>query len=191
VTTAFLEVYPEVDVRLMLGDRVVDLMEDHVDLAVRIGALPDSSMTATRVGSVYRVVCGSPDYFARRGTPMVPADLSAHACISFDALTGSDAWRFTRAGSETVVPVRSRLVVNTAEAAIDAAIAGVGITRVMSYQVADALRAGTLQLILREHETTPAPVSLLFDGQRRLPLKLRAFLDYATPRLRECLQAAT
>lgn len=189
VTTAFLEVYPEVDVRLLLGDRVVDLMEDHVDLAVRIGELPDSSMTATRVGTVRRVVCGSPEYFARRGTPTVPADLGAHACISFDALTASDVWRFTRDGIETLVPVRSRLVVNTAEAAIDAAITGVGVTRVMSYQVADALRAGTLQLVLRDHESAPAPVSLLFDGQRRLPLKLRAFLDYATPRLRERLQA--
>ena len=191
VITAFLTVYPYVDVRLVLGDRVVNLMEDHVDLAVRIGELPDSRMTATRVGAVRRVVCGSPAYFAQHGTPTMPGDLRAHTCISFDALSSAHLWRFARDGAETTVPVHSRLVVNTAEAAIDAAITGVGITRVISYQVADALRAGSLQLALRDYETAPAPVSLLFDGQRRLPLKLRAFLDYAAPRLRDRLQAAT
>jgi DNA-binding transcriptional LysR family regulator len=187
--TEFLKAYTEVDVRLVLSDRVVNLIEDHIDLAVRIGELPDSRLTATRVGHVRRVVCGSPKYFSVHGVPQVPDDLNAHACISFDALSASDAWRFTRDGAESEVPVRSRLVVNTAEAAVDAAIAGVGITRVISYQVADALQAGSLQLIFRDYETAPMPVSLLFDGRRRLALKLRAFLDFAAPRLRERLAA--
>jgi DNA-binding transcriptional LysR family regulator len=188
VTSEFLSVYPEVDVRLLLGDRVVNLMDDHVDVALRIGELPDSRMTATRIGQIRRVVCASPAYFAKRGTPKVPGDLTAHACISFDMLGASDAWRFAHNGDETLVPVRSRLVVNTAEAAVDAAIAGVGVTRVLSYQVADALRSGSLQLTLKDYEPAPVPVSLLFDGQRRVPLKLRAFLDFATPRLRARLQ---
>ena len=191
VTADFLKVHPQVDVRLSLSDRVVNLMDDHVDLAVRIGELPDSRLTAMRIGTVHRVICGSPAYFAERGMPEVPDALSAHACISFDALSAADSWRFTRDGIESAVPVRSRLIVNTAEAAIDAAIAGVGLTRVISYQVADALHAGSLQLALRDYETDLAPVSMLFDGRRRLALKLRAFLDFATPRLRERLLAAT
>lgn len=187
VITEFLKVYPEVDVRLVLGDRIVDLTDNHVDLAVRIGELPDSRLTAIRVGDIRRVVCGSPAYFVRRGEPILPEDLRAHACVTFDALFAPEYWRFERDGVESVVPVRSRLVVNTAEAAIDAAIAGVGITRVISYQAAEAVRDGRLRLVLREHETAPSPISLLFDGGRRLPLKLRAFLDFATPRLRERL----
>ena len=191
VTTEFLKAYPEVDVRLVLGDRVVDLIEDHVDLAIRIGELPDSRLTATRIGTVRQVVCGSPAYFAERGTPEVPDDLTAHSCISFDRLAAVDSWRFTRNSIDTLVPIHSRLIVNTAEAAIDGAIAGVGLTRVISYQVSDALRAGSLRLALCEYESSSVPVSLLFDGQRRLALKLRAFLDFAAPRLRERLLAAT
>jgi DNA-binding transcriptional LysR family regulator len=190
VIADFLKLHPDVDVRLSLGDRNLNLIDEHVDLAVRIGELPDSRLTATSIGSVHRVICGSPAYFAEHGLPSVPGDLGAHACISFDALSASDAWRFSRDGVETTVPIRSRLVANTAEAAIDAAIAGIGLTRVISYQVANALQAGTLQLALREHETTPVPVSLLFDGRRRLALKLRAFLDFATPRLRERLSTS-
>lgn len=187
----FLLAYPQVDVRLVQGDRVANLVDEHIDLAVRVGELPDSSLTATGVGSVRRMVCASPDYLARRGTPATPEDLAGHCCVSFDALGASYAWRFQAAGEERVVPVRSRLIVNTAEAAIDAAIAGVGITRVLSYQVAEAFRAGTLQRILQDFESTPMPVHLLFDGRRRLPLKLRAFVDFATPRLRERLGNAS
>jgi len=190
VTIEFLKIHPDVDVRLVLGDRVVNLMDDHVDLAIRIGELPDSRLTATRVGSVRQVICGSPAYFAEHGIPKLPGDLNAHACVSFDALSAADSWRFTRDDLETVTPVRSRLIVSTAEAAVDSAIAGLGLTRVISYQVADALRVGSLQLALRDYETAPVPVSLLFDARRRLALKLRTFLDFATPRLRERLLAA-
>lgn len=187
VIAEFLGLHPDVDVRLSLGDRIVSLIDEHIDLALRIGVLPDSQLTATRIGSVRRVICGSPAYFTAHGMPNSPDDLRAHACVSFEALGAADAWRFRRNGVETTVPVRSRLIVNTAEAAIDAAIAGVGLTRVISYQVANALRAGSLQLALRDHETEPTPVSLLFDGRRRLALKLRAFIDFATPRLRASL----
>ncbi len=184
VIAEFLKVYPEVDVRLLQGDRVLNFSEEQVDLAVRIGSLPDSRLTATPVGTVRRVVCGSPGYFAERGLPIVPDDLRSHACISFDAITASDHWRFTRDGVEAVIPVRSRLIANTAEAAIDAAIAGVGVTRVISYQVADAFGIGSLQRVLRDYESAPTPINLVFDGTRRLPLKLRAFLDFARPRMR-------
>jgi DNA-binding transcriptional LysR family regulator len=184
VVLEFLNTYPEIDVRLTLVDRVVNLQEDHVDLAVRIGELPDSSLVAMRVGSIGRVVCGSPAYFAHRGTPKRPNELSKHDCITFNGLTSPEAWIFPSGKGNISVAVHSRLIVNTAEAAIDAAITGLGITRVLSYQVADALRTGALLLALREFEPPPVPVSLVHAGQGRLALKLRAILDFAAPRLK-------
>jgi DNA-binding transcriptional LysR family regulator len=184
VLLEFLNTYPEIDVRLTLADHVVNLQEDHVDLAVRIGELPDSSLVAMRVGSIGRVVCGSPAYFAERGTPKRPNELSKHDCITFNGLTSPEAWIFLSGKGTISVAVHSRLIVNTAEAAIDAAITGLGITRVLSYQVADALRTGALLLALREFEPPPVPVSLVHAGQGRLALKLRAILDFAAPRLR-------
>jgi DNA-binding transcriptional LysR family regulator len=184
VAMEFLKAYPEIDIRIVLADHVVNLLEDHVDLAVRIGELPDSSLVATRIGAIRRVVCGSPAYFAERGTPQSPDELGQHDCITFEGLSSPHAWGFATAKSEASVPIRSRLVVNTAEAAIDAAIAGVGITRVLSYQIANAMQAGALAVALEEFEPVPAPVSLVYAGQGRLPLKLRAFLDFAAPRLK-------
>ncbi len=190
VIAQFLLAYPQVDVRLVQGDRNANLVEDHLDLAVRIGELPDSSMTATRVGQVRRMVCASPEYLARRGTPQTPDELAGHCCISFDALGATNNWRLQHGGEEITAPVRSRLVVNTAEAAIDAALLGAGITRVLSYQAVSAFQEGRLQRLLPEYESAGLPVHLLFDGRRRLPLKLRAFVDFATPRLRERLASA-
>ena len=184
VVLEFLKAYPEIDVRLTLADRIVNLQEDHVDLAVRIGELPDSSLVAMRVGSIGRVVCGSPAYFAERGTPKGPDELRKHDCITFNGLTSPEAWIFPSRKGNISVAVHSRLVVNTAEAAIDAAITGLGITRVLSYQVADAMRTGALLLALREFETPPVPISLVHAGQGRLALKLRAILDFAAPRLK-------
>ena len=184
VAIEFLKAYPDIDIRVALADRVVNLQEDDIDLAIRIGDLPDSSLVATRVGAIRRVVCGSPAYFAHRGTPKSPGELSTHDCITFDGLMSPDAWKFAVGKSIVSVAIHSRLTVNTAEAAIDAAIAEVGITRVLSYQVASALRAGTLALALREFEPKPWPVSLVYGGQGLLPLKLRAFLDFAAPRLK-------
>jgi DNA-binding transcriptional LysR family regulator len=184
VVIAFLEAYPEIDVRLALADSVIDLLENQVDVALRIGELPDSSLVATRVGAIRRVVCASPRYFAERGAPKIPGDLTAHACITFGGLTSPQEWIFKVGRSAKSVAVHSRLVVNTAEAAVDAAVASIGITRVLSYQAAAALRSGALTLALRDFEPAPSPVSLVHAGQPLLPLKLRAFLDFATPRLK-------
>jgi DNA-binding transcriptional LysR family regulator len=190
---AFLASFPEINVRLVLGDRNARLIEDDIDMAVRIGALPDSSMVATRVGFVRRVVCGSPGFFAGHGTPKRPEDLADLACVTFDALASPTAWRFPTpdAKAERPVPIRSRLSVNTAEAAVDAAVAGLGVTRVLSYQAAQAVRDGTLQIVLAAFEPAPLPVSLLHAAQGSLPLKMRAFLDFAAPRLRQALAAAS
>ncbi|CCV05090.1 Transcriptional regulator, LysR family (fragment) [Mesorhizobium metallidurans STM 2683] len=126
VVTGFLAAYPEVDIRLTLADRITQLIEEHIDLAIRIGQLPDSSLVAIRVGSIRRVVCASPAYQAEHGTPKTPNDLAAHSCIAFEGLTSPATWTFAAGKTERAVPIRSRLRVNTAEAAIDAAIAGVG-----------------------------------------------------------------
>ncbi len=183
VVIDFLRAYAEIAIRLTLADHAVNLLEEHVDVAVRIGALPDSSLVATRLGAIRRVVCASPGYFAARGVPQMPADLAAHDCVAFEGTSGT-AWRFAQGKSEESVAVRPRLVVNTAEAAIDAAIAGLGVTRVLSYQAAEALRAGTLALALAAFEPAPSPVHLVHAGGRLLPQKLRAFRDFAAPRIK-------
>ena len=189
ITTQFLKAYPDVQVRLVLGDRSLNLLEDHIDLAVRIGELPDCNLIATRVGMISNVVCASPEYFAKRGTPKRPQDLAKHECITFTGLMSPDFWTFKTDQSELSVPIRSRLVVNTAEAAIDAAVQGAGVTRVLSYQIEKAVQPGMLVSALRKYEPAPVPVSLVYTGQRLLPLKLRAFLDFAAPRIRASLKA--
>lgn len=184
VIAEFLAHYPLITVNLMLTDRVVHLMEEHGDIAVRIGELPDSSLMATRVGTVRRVVCASPAYLSQRGEPMHPADLAGHDCITFEVLESKRAWVFGAGRSQVSVSVQSRLTVNTAEAAIDASALGVGLIRVLSYQVAEAVRHDALRVVLASYESAPLPVSLVHTGQAPLPLKLRAFLDFVAPRLR-------
>lgn len=184
VIAEFLAHYPLITVNLMLTDRVVHLMEEHGDIAVRIGELPDSSLMATRVGTVRRVVCASPAYLSQRGEPTHPTDLAEHDCITFEVLESKRAWVFGAGRSQVSVPVQSRLTVNTAEAAIDASALGVGLIRVLSYQVAEAVRHGALRVVLASYESAPLPVSLVHTGQAPLPLKLRAFLDFVGPRLR-------
>jgi DNA-binding transcriptional LysR family regulator len=201
VVTDFLAAYPEIDIRLRLADRVFDLVEEHVDLAVRIGELPDSSLLAAKVGEVRMVACASPAYLEARGTPRNPEQLKGHSCVTFGALGPAQVWTFARekgarekggdGKGAITVPVRPRLAVNTAEAAVDAAIASVGITRVLSYQAASALRSGALAAILKGFEPAAAPVSLVHAGQPLMPLKTRAFLDFAAPRLKKRLREET
>ena len=189
VAASFLDAYPDVLLRLRLADRVVNLQEEHVDVAVRIGALPDSSMVARQIGSVRQVVCASPDYLARRGHPATPRDLSAHDCVSFTGFVRPDSWNFPIDGSIVPVTVRSRLVVDAAESVLDAAVAGAGIIRLFSYHVADAVRDGRLTLLLEAFEPRPQPVNIVYRGGGLLPLKLRAFIDFAAPLLKQRLAA--
>jgi DNA-binding transcriptional LysR family regulator len=184
VVSEFLKAYPDIDVRMVLTDRAMHLLEEHVDVAVRIGDLPDSSAIATRIGTTRRVVCASPAYFSEHGIPMSPHDLSMHACITLEQIASRQLWTFKAGKAAVEVPIRSRLAVSTAEAAIDAAVAGVGLTRVLSYQVAGAMRAGALQTALETFEPVAWPISVVYAGQGILPLKLRAFLDFARPRLK-------
>ncbi len=185
---AFLKAYPDVRVRFVQSDRLINLLEEHVDLAVRIGDLLDSVLIAARVGSTRRVLCASPRYLEEFGIPTHPTQIPAHQLISFEGLTSPDTWVFKSDPADIAIPIRPKLIVNTAEAAIDAAIEGVGLTRVLSYQIEHAVKAGALATILKRFEPAPAPISLVYPGQRRLPLKLRAFLDFAAPRLRARLR---
>jgi DNA-binding transcriptional LysR family regulator len=188
LVVAFLQDHPAVDVRLALGDRISHLMDEHVDVAVRIGALPDSRLSAIALGTLRHVVCASPAYLQAHGVPRRPGDLATHQCITFDAAS-SGTWTFAGDESSTAAAIRARLVVNTAEAAVDAAVAGLGVTRVLTYQAEAARRAGRLEVVLDEFEPGTIPVHLVFDAQQRVTSKLRAFLDFAAPRLRERLQA--
>ncbi len=191
VVIAFLETFPEVSVELMLTDRVTHFLDDQIDVALRIGNLPDSSMIATRLGAVRRVTCASPIYLAARGAPAVPRDLAGHDVISYESVSSPTLWRFRLDGNELAIPLTSRLSVSTIDAAIDAGLAGAGVVRTVSYQVASHVRDDRLRLLLEAYEPTPRPVHLVYDRQNRLPLKLRAFVDFAVPRLRERLTAAT
>ena len=188
--TAFFGAFPQVTVRLVLSDRFVGLLEGHVDLALRIGELADSTLIATRCGSTRRVLCASPVYLSQQGTPKHPNELASHSTIVFETLAPSNAWSFATDRANFAVSIRPKLIVNSAEAAIDAAIAGVGLTRVLSYQIEHAIKAGTLAAVLKRFEPASLPISLVYTQQPRLPLKVRAFLDFAAPRLRERLSLA-
>ncbi len=183
----FLRAYPDVTVRLVLADHVIDLVETHVDVAVRISRLPDSDLVARRVGQIQWVVCASPDYLARRGEPASPGDLGDHDCIAFEGLQTYRSWPFGAGASARSASIRPRFSVNTADAVIEAASAGVGIARVLSYQAAAAIRSAKLVSILKAHAPSPTPVQLVHRSQRSQPLKQRAFLDFVAPRLKMAL----
>lgn len=184
IALAFMAEYPAIRLRLVLSDRVVNLLDENIDVAIRIGALPDSSMIATRVGSIRNVVCASPAYLAARGRPKTPQDLTGHDCITVEGAASPRGWRFADGAGEVVVPVNARLDVSSSEAAILAAVAGVGITRVMSYKMQEALAAGQLEIVLADFEPPPWPVNILYPARPLVPLKLRTFLDWTVPRLR-------
>ncbi|POR50843.1 LysR family transcriptional regulator [Bosea psychrotolerans] len=189
VVTQFLSAYPDINIRIIFADRLVDLVDDHVDIAVRIGALPDSNLIARSIGVIRTIACASPGYLDVRGRPTVPAELTQHETIAFEGALSARDWGFQNSETHVVVSLSPRLIVNTAEAAVDAAIAGAGVTRVLSYQVADAVRAGKLEIILRPFEPAPWPVNLVHASQGLVPQKLRAFMDFAAPRLRARLDA--
>ena len=190
IVDAYLEAYPDVRVRLLLLDRVVNVLDEGVDVAVRIAHLPDSALVATAVGTTRRVVCASPAYLTRHGKPSEPAALAEHRCISFTALTPTGTWTFAagpEGGRAKQVKVEAVLTVNTAEAAIASAIAGQGVTCALSYQIAAPLRAEALKAILTAYEPPPLPVHLASAARSVTSAKVRAFVHLATPVLRAAL----
>jgi DNA-binding transcriptional LysR family regulator len=184
ILAEFLKAYPEIDVHLVLNDRVMNLSEEQIDVALRMGALPDSSLMALRLGAIRRVFCASPAYLAARGTPRTPDELAGHDCVSYPNLMSPDVWTFPSGKTNLAVRVHSRLVVSNAETACDAARASIGITAAFSYLIEEALEAGTLTTLLDDFEPPAWPVSLVYAAGRFLPIKLRVFLDFAAPRLK-------
>ncbi|MBX9664109.1 LysR family transcriptional regulator [Novosphingobium sp.] len=187
VVHAFLAVYPDVTVRLVLSDSNIDLVEAHVDVAVRVGQLPDSDLVARKLGDIRWVVCASPAYLARRGPVEQPEDLARHDCIAFEGLQTWRSWRIGAGAAARTVEIVPRFSVNTADAIIEAAAAGVGVARVMSYQAAAAVNDGQVVPLLTHLGCDAVPVQLVHRRQRSQPLKLRAFLDFVAPRLQQVL----
>lgn len=185
----FLAAYPDVTVRLVLSDSVIDLIESHVDVAVRIGRLPDSALVARRVGETRWIVCASPDYLERRGKPETPAALAEHDCIAFEGLQRHREWPFVDGKAPQQVTIHPRFSINTADGVVGGAVAGVGIARVLCYQAAASIRAGSLVPILMDWAPPAMPVHLVHAPHQQQPLKLRAFLDFVAPRLQQRLQA--
>ncbi|GGC09520.1 transcriptional regulator [Oxalicibacterium flavum] len=183
VVNSYLDMYPEMQVEMVMSDRNLDLIEEGLDFAVRIGHLADASLVARQVGMVGRLLVASPEYLARRGTPQTPHELPQHDVIFTSERLKAIEWRFRQEGRERTVQLTPRLTVNEIDAALLAAKAGRGITRALSYQVADDLAAGVLVRLLPDYEAAPLPVQLVVNGTRHMAPKVRAFLDHAVAQL--------
>ena len=176
IVLAFLDAHPAIRIRTLFVDRLASLVDEDIDVAVRIAHLPDSGLSAVRVGSVRRVLCGAPAYFAVHGVPRVPSDLQRHAVIGREGVLGSNEWRFGR-NAEVRVDVQPRLTCNTNDAAMAATLAGFGLSRFQSYQVAADVAAGRLRVVLAAHEEDPVPVHVVHVEGRRATARVRAFVD--------------
>jgi DNA-binding transcriptional LysR family regulator len=190
IVDALCSTYADVQVRFLLLDRIVSLVDEGVDVAVRIAHMPDSALVAVKVGEVRRVTCASPSYLAARALPAEPSELLAHDCIAFSEVTPSDTWTFalaTKAGRTTSVKIRPRLTVNNADAAIGSAVAGRGVTTVLFYQIERELEDGRLVRLLANYEPEPLPVHVVCPVASVTTAKVRAFVDLAVPLLKAAL----
>lgn len=177
VMSAYLMRYSDVAGELRLSDRMINLVEDGVDLAIRIGHLADSSLVARQVGEMRRIVVASVGYLKAHGEPKTPNAVASHATIQFGAMTAPPGWRFVEAGRDVRVPCTPRLLTNSADAAIQHAEQGGGLTQVLAYQAAAAIKAGRLQIVLARFEAPPLPIHIVFPTSRLLSAKVRSFID--------------
>ena len=180
VMSAYLKRYPEVSAELRLADRMVNLVEDGIDLAVRIGHLADSSLVARHVGEMPRIVVASSGYLQQHGEPSTPETVVSHETIQFGAMTASPDWRFVEDGREIRVACAPRFTTNSADAAIQYAEQGGGLTRVLAYQAADAIKGGRLRVVLAQFEQPPLPIHIVYPTSRLLSAKVRTFIDLVT-----------
>lgn len=183
ILTDFLDANPQVSGKALFLDRVVNIVDEGIDVAIRIGHLPDSSYSAIRVGTVRRVVCGAPDYFARYSVPQHPSDLANHRIIAATGSWSALDWRFGK-DEEIGITVKPRLSCSTYEGVIATAVQGFGLARPLTYQIGPALQAGKLQTVLSEYELEPLPIHVVHPAGRRTAAKVRAFVDLAVDRLR-------
>ncbi len=179
----YLDAYPDVTADVLMVDRIVNMVEEGFDVAVRIGSLPSSGLSAVKVGQVRRVVCGSPSYFEQHGVPKSPMDLGEHRIVSASPVSPVSEWRFG-GGLDQVARINPRLVVSSIASGIDVARRGWGLCRVLSYQIGPDLEAGTLKAVLEEFEPDPLPIHLVHVEGRRAAAKVRTFLDFAKQRLK-------
>ena len=186
IVTAFLAQHEALQIELVLLDRIVDLVEEGLDVGVRIAQLPESSLIAVAVGHTRRVVCASPGYLKRAGTPTRPDDLAAHACIASSVLGEIHTWSFAESSAQRVA-IRPALVTNQIDAAIDASVAGLGCVQALRYQVQALLDGGALRRLLARFEPAPLPIQLVYPHARLLSANVRAFVDFTVPRLRASL----
>lgn len=184
IVTEFLDTYPDVSADVIMLDRVVNMVEEGFDVAVRIGHLPSSGLTAVRVGSVRRMVCGAPAYFERHGRPQTPADLALHQIVDAAPVNPTTEWRFGR-NLEEAIRVTPRLRLSSIAAVRSVAMGGWGLAQVLSYQIGPELQEGRLQIVLEEFEPKPLPVHLLHIEGLRAPAKVRTFINFAKDRLRQ------
>lgn len=183
VMSEFMAQFVDVRLNCRFNDRLLDLQEEHIDIAIRVGNLPDSGRRARRLGTIRRIVCASPDYLAGAGEPRTLADLAGHTCVGFHGFDPPGFWHFATSEGAHTVPIRSRIMFDTIESVMDAGIAGMGLIRVFSYHVRPALRAGTLREVLPDFAPPGLPVNILHGGDDMVPLKVRAFIDFCSPRL--------
>lgn len=179
-----LDRYPDISVSTLFADRVVHLIDEGIDVAIRIAEMPDSSLTAVRVGSVRRVLCASPEYLAARGRPRAPSDLAGHEIVNFVTMTPGGEWAFEKDGKAHGFRPSSRLRLNTADAAIAAAVAGRGITRVLSYMIAPQLKEGALEILLEDYAPPSVPVHVLHKEPGQTSARVRAVVDHFVQHLR-------
>ncbi|GAB7548514.1 LysR family transcriptional regulator [Cupriavidus sp. 8B] len=184
IVTEYLNRYPEVDATCLFLDRIVNLVDEGIDVGIRIGQLPDSSLQAVRVGQVRRVVCAAPSYLARHGVPQTPDDLASHATILPNGANNAAEWRFNSDGTPVVTRLQPRLTTTTNDSAIAAAVSGFGVVRLLSYQVARQLRDDSLRIVLADVEPPPLPINVIHREGRHATRKVRAFLDLAIETLR-------
>lgn len=188
VINQFLELYPEIRIRLLQSDRIIDLVDVHADVAIRVGHLRDSNLVAKRVGSLRVVMVASPALLDKYGWPETPEDLQAFPCVVFDSPSLSP-WRYRRQddGKICAINLVPRLLVSSPDAAVDAAINGIGVTSILEHDVYEAVKAGKLKYVLQKFEVEPIPVHVVFLSRDAMPAKLRRFIDYAVPTLRALL----
>jgi DNA-binding transcriptional LysR family regulator len=181
----YLNQFPEVTINGLLVDRVVSMVEEGIDVAVRIGDLPDSNQHAIRVGEVRRVICASPDYLKTHGRPRHPDELTGAPVVATSSIGQLRTWPFLDQGEPISVRPEPRLVVTANQAAITAACLGLGFTRVLSYQVASKVAAGELEVVLADFELPPLPIHIVYQGGRKAPARVRSFVDFMVKALRE------
>lgn len=192
IANSFMRIHRDITIRFHLTNVVVDLLAEHINLGIRIGTLADSSMIATQAGTIREIVCASPHYLSQYGRPLSPSELAGHQCITFARSDAPKEWAFKSATEQIQrVPIQAKLALDSVEGIVIAAVQDAGVAMVYSYQAAHHIADGRLEIILSDYEIDPLPVSFIYPQSRLVPQKVRAFIDFAMPRLRErlCLVA--